>query len=187
MLRYPPHADMHLTTYKYPNSSNTSWGSEWGPGTRDNWPNSRKEQGPLHMGSGPLSIMIWYISYFEHNVRNFKSIYAKSFVFWQEKETEQYFCKMWKTFEGPFKVYWVGGRARTITRSSKGPPKIYGKPGPGFQTGGLGLFLSGEKGGHTLFLTTKKGGPGIFFTEKKWGPLLFFPSEKGGSKFFSQP
>ena len=112
MLRYPLHADMHLTTYKYPNSSNTSWGSEWGPGTRDNWPNSRKEQGPLHMGSGPLSIMIWYIHYFEHNVRNFKSIYAKSFVFWQEKETEQYFCKMWKTFEGPFKVYWV--RAMTF-------------------------------------------------------------------------
>ena len=131
MLRYPLHADMHLTTYKYPNSSNTSWGSEWGPGTRDNWPNSRKEQGPLHMGSGPLSIMIWYISYFEHNVRKFKSIYAKSFVFWQEKETEQYFCKMWKTFEGPFKVYWVGGRARTINRSGEG--------------GGRWLFLSYKK------------------------------------------
>ena len=69
-------------------------------------------------------------------------------------------------------------------RHTKGPPKIYGKPGPGFQTGGLGLFLSGEKGGHTLFLTTKKGGPGIFFTEKKWGPLLFFPSEKGGQQVF---
>ena len=72
-----------------------------------------------------------------------------------------------------------------IPHRGKGLTKIYGKPGPGLRTGGLGLFLTREKGGHTLFLTTKKGGPGIFFSDEKGGPLFIFPNEKGGQQHFS--
>ena len=75
---------------------------------------------------------------------------------------------------------------RCYSMTCKGPPKIYGKPGPGLRTGGLWLFLIGEKGGHTLFLTTKKGGPGIFFSDEKRGSLFIFPNEKGGSNIFPQ-